>query len=194
MIAHIKRCKFISSDDRTHLLLTYKPLAAPKSPVNAVSLSPSQSLSVPAAVAPAITQGNSRPVNRSQSLRGVAQGGVKLLASTLSASQLQEEFSADLCKLLIALNTAWVAADNPSLHRFIHKWVGSEVVVQDRRILSGRVLDQEVRRVEDVVVGKVHGKVATGQCDGWKNVAKSSVVSTMMSVENEVSLVTSKAN
>jgi hypothetical protein len=82
---------------------------------------------------------------------------------------------------------AWVAAEKPGLHRFIQKWVGPEVVVQDRRILSGKVLDKEVKKVEDAVHHKVQGKSATGQCDGWKNVAKSSIVSSVMSIENIVS-------
>ena len=76
------------------------------------------------------------------------------------------------------------------LHRFIQKWVGLEVVVQDRRILSGKVLDKEAQKVEDAIRRKVQGKLATGQCDGWKNVAKSSIVSSVMSVENVVSKAT----
>jgi hypothetical protein len=109
------------------------------------------------------------------------------LAKTLSPSDLQDEFSADLCRLLIELNTAWAAADRPGLHRFIQKWVGPEVVVQDRRILSGKVLDQEVQKVEEVIRRKVQGKLATGECDGWKNVAKSNVVTSVMTVDGVVS-------
>ena len=187
MLAHIKTCKFISTDDRTLIILTCKPSAAPTN--NIPPLYPSTSLHISSTVTPVplSTQNSSRPIKRSKSLHGASPGGIQYLTHTLSASQLQEEFSADLCKLLIALNTAWVAAENPSLHRFIHKWVGPEVVVEDRRILSGRVLDREVERVENGVISKVSGKLATGQCDGFKNVAKSSVVSTMMSVEYEVS-------
>ena len=187
MLAHIKTCKFISTDDRTLIILTCKPSAAPTN--NIPPLYPSTSLHISSTVTPVplSTQNSSRPIKRSKSLHGASPGGIQYLTHTLSASQLQEEFSADLCKLLIALNTAWVAAENPSLHRFIHKWVGPEVVVEDRRILSGRVLDREVERVENGVISKVSRKLATGQCDGFKNVAKSSVVSTMMSVEYEVS-------
>ncbi|KIM35265.1 hypothetical protein M413DRAFT_79560, partial [Hebeloma cylindrosporum] len=48
----------------------------------------------------------------------------------------------------------------------------------------GRVLDKEVQKVKYGVRQKVEGKLATGQCDGWKNVAKSSIVSSVMTVEN----------
>ncbi|KAF8960763.1 ribonuclease H-like domain-containing protein, partial [Flammula alnicola] len=53
----------------------------------------------------------------------------------------------------------------------------------------GRVLDREVQKVEDAVKTKVKGQLATGVCDGWKNIAKSSLVSSLMSVENEPYLI-----
>ena len=48
------------------------------------------------------------------------------------------------------------------------------------------MLDSEVVKAEERVRQKIQGKVGTGQCDGWKNKAKKSVVSTMLMVENEV--------
>ena len=59
--------------------------------------------------------------------------------------------------------------------------------MQDRRILSDRVLDKEVRKVEEVIRRKVQGKLATGECDEWKNVAKSNVVTSVMTVDGVVS-------
>ena len=53
-------------------------------------------------------------------------------------------------------------------------------------MLSGHVLNSQVKKVEDRICEKVTGKLTTGQCDGWKNIAKTSVVATVMSVENEV--------
>jgi hypothetical protein len=44
-----------------------------------------------------------------------------------------------------------------------------------------------VAKVEARVREKVNGKVATGQCDGWTNIAKTAVVTSMMTVEHEVS-------
>ena len=189
MLAHIKTCKFISTNDQTLIILTCKPSAAPTN--NIPPLYPSTSLHISSMVTPVLlsTQNSSQPIKRSKSLYGASPGGIQYLMHTLSASQLQEEFSTNLCKLLIALNTAWVAAKNPLLHRSIHKWVGPEVIMEDRQILSGWVLDWEVEWVEKGVISKVSWKLVTGQCDGFKNVAKSSVVSTMMSVEYEVSQV-----
>jgi hypothetical protein len=36
-------------------------------------------------------------------------------------------------------------------------------------VLSGQVLDNEVKEVEQRTKVQIEGKVATGQCDGWKN-------------------------
>jgi len=44
----------------------------------------------------------------------------------------------------------------------------------------------QVAEVEARVKARIQGKVGIAQCDGWKNNAKKSVVSTMIMVENEV--------
>jgi len=61
-----------------------------------------------------------------------------------------------------------------------------DVVIPDHCILSGQVLNEQVKKVKENIKVKVQGKLVTGKCDGWKNIAKTSVVTTMMSVENEV--------
>ena len=73
-------------------------------------------------------------LKRSRSLHN-GHGGVRTLTKILSPRELQADFSSDLCKVFVSSNT-WAAADNPTLHTFIHKWVGPEVVVQDRRIIA----------------------------------------------------------
>ncbi|KAH9001857.1 hypothetical protein EDB86DRAFT_2769004, partial [Lactarius hatsudake] len=55
--------------------------------------------------------------------------------------------------------------------------------------LSGRFLDKEVERVEDHLRSKLDGKIATGQCDGWKNIAKASIVASMVTVDYEPFLI-----
>jgi len=80
---------------------------------------------------------------------------------------------------------AWNSANNPQLQQFFSKWV-PEVQVPDHRKLSGPVLDAEVRRVEDKMKLRVEGQLATGQCDGWKNISKTLVIGTMITVDGEV--------
>ncbi len=97
----------------------------------------------------------------------------------------QKEFSEDLCKLFIMCNIAWNVAENAQLHLFFHKWVPG-AVIPDRRKLSGTYLDEAADQVRSETVKKVQGSLGTGQSDGWKNVAKTSVVASMMSVNGEV--------
>jgi hypothetical protein len=99
----------------------------------------------------------------------------------------QLEFSKDFLKLLIANGAPFLFANNPETRIFAAKWITPGAVIPDRKKLSGRILDDEVKVTEDRVKLKVQGKVGTGQCDGWKNNAKKSVVSTMVTVENEAS-------
>ena len=104
------------------------------------------------------------------------------------SKELQAEFSTDLLKLLIADGSAWLFANNPKTHVFASKWMTPGAVIPDHKQLSGWILDKEVESVEERMKLKIQGKVGTGQCDRWKNNAKKSVVSTMVTVENEVRL------
>lgn len=214
MKTHLKICNSLTQDERTLALLTAAkapdsaqnpgPRAIHRQPTSLLTSSPSVSVPRPtpewrtlptsstrtATASQRITQQSTTlyvpALKRSKSLHD-GHGGVRTLAKVLPPRELQEEFSSDICRLFIAMNTAWAAAENPEFHTFIHKWVGPEVVVLDRRTISGRVLDKEVEKVENQVRRKVQGKLAMGSCDGWKNVAKSNVVTSLMNVGNEVS-------
>ena len=108
--------------------------------------------------------------------------------------ELQNEFNDNFLKLLVANGSPWLFANNPEMRIFADKWITPGAVIPDRKQLSGRILDKEVKSVEDRMKLKIQGKVGTGQCDGWKNNAKKSVVSTMVTVENEVRLPHYQAN
>ena len=98
----------------------------------------------------------------------------------------QAEFDVDMCKLFVSGGISWNVASNPQTQLFFEKWI-PDVKVPDRRIMSGRVLNGEVDKANVKIKEKVRGKVATGQCDGWTNIARTSVVTSMMTVEHEVS-------
>jgi hypothetical protein len=106
------------------------------------------------------------------------------LASKLPPDR-QREFESDMCKMFASCGWAWNSASNPQFHGFFSKWV-PDAHVPDRRKLSGPVLDTEVKGVEERVKVKVEGQFATGHCDGWKNVSKTSVIGTMITVDGEV--------
>jgi len=101
-------------------------------------------------------------------------------------AETQLEFSSDFLKLLIANGSPFLFANNLETRIFANKWILPGAVIPDRKKLAGRILDKEVKLTEDRMKLKIEGRVGTGQCDGWKNKAKKSVVSTMVTVENEV--------
>jgi hypothetical protein len=99
----------------------------------------------------------------------------------------QREFSADILKVFVSAGIPWNAASDPELRLFCKKWIpGSKV--PDRRVLSGRLLDKEAMHAESRMKKMIEGKLGTGQCDGWKNVARASIVASMVTVEGKVSL------
>jgi hypothetical protein len=97
----------------------------------------------------------------------------------------QAEFDTDLCRMFVACGIPWLVANHPTFQKWSARWIPS-AKVPDRRTLSGRVLAQEVIKADARVKEKVQGRLATGQCDGWKNISKASIVATMISVESEV--------
>ena len=103
------------------------------------------------------------------------------------SAESQHAFGSDLCRVFAACGFSWNAADNPELHRFFGHWLPG-ACVPDRRKLSGAFLDAAALKVKEKVVDAVRGKLATGQCDGWKNVAKTDVVASSMTVQRQVSV------
>ncbi|KAK7678908.1 hypothetical protein QCA50_018048 [Cerrena zonata] len=98
------------------------------------------------------------------------------------SNELQEQFRAELCMLLIATNTAWWAVDHPYVHWWFSHWLpGAQI--PGRKLISGGILDDLARNVENEMKMKVGEKFGTGQCDGWKNIAKTSLIASMINVE-----------
>lgn len=98
----------------------------------------------------------------------------------------QEEFAADLVYLFTACGIPFSAANHPILKNFFAKYVpGARVPC--RQVLAGRVLDEQVFKAEGSVARHTEGKLAMGQCDGWKNVSRTPVIAVMMTVEQHVS-------
>ncbi|KAJ3519444.1 hypothetical protein NMY22_g13201 [Coprinellus aureogranulatus] len=75
-----------------------------------------------------------------------------------------------------------VDVEHPFARAFFHKWVSGSALPGQKQ-LSGSVLDGEARRVVDKMMERVEGWYGTGQCDGWKNILKTSLVASMVNVE-----------
>jgi hypothetical protein len=101
------------------------------------------------------------------------------------SAEQQAKFSADLCRLLVVCNIAWMAVEIPFWRAFFTKWL-PQCQMPGRRELSGRILDQESAKVLENMKEKVKDRFGTGQCDGWKNINKTSIIGTMVNVEYEV--------
>ncbi|THV04529.1 hypothetical protein K435DRAFT_649113 [Dendrothele bispora CBS 962.96] len=56
-------------------------------------------------------------------------------------------------------------------------------VLPSRGVLSGRILDEEVEKAEVKTRLNTANRYGTGQCDGWKNIVKNSLITAMINVE-----------
>ncbi|KAF5366821.1 hypothetical protein D9758_006539 [Tetrapyrgos nigripes] len=61
-------------------------------------------------------------------------------------------------------------------------------VLPGHDVLSGRILNEEVGKAEAETRVEVNGCFGTGQSDGWKNVAKNSLITAMVNVEYKTHL------
>ncbi|KAH7922722.1 hypothetical protein BV22DRAFT_1106461 [Leucogyrophana mollusca] len=86
--------------------------------------------------------------------------------------------------MFVSAGIPWNAANDPEVQKFVVKWIPG-AKVPDRWRMSGVLLDRQVVKVEARTKEQIQGKLATGQCDGWKNIAKASLVSSMVSVDFE---------
>lgn len=97
----------------------------------------------------------------------------------------QATFEEDVAKLFIANEWAWNGANSKHWRRFVHKYIPDAAPVAASR-LSGPILDKLAAGVEERMKPAVAGEMATGQCDGWKNIVKNSLVSSLITVKSEV--------
>lgn len=100
----------------------------------------------------------------------------------------QQEFAADLVNVFSACGFSYTAIDHPVLRNFLAKYIPN-AHPPSRQFLSGRALDEQVAKAEGSAQHAVKGKLAMGQCDGWKSVTRTPIVGVMMTVENQVSSV-----
>ncbi|KAI0729818.1 hypothetical protein C8Q72DRAFT_777221 [Fomitopsis betulina] len=102
----------------------------------------------------------------------------------------QHKFASDLCCLLIACNIVFNAVEMMSemvevqhyWHYFFEKWVPGSLL-PGQYTLAGHILDEEADKVLNRMKAHVKGRFAMGQCNGWKNIAKTSLVTSMLNVE-----------
>jgi hypothetical protein len=112
--------------------------------------------------------------------RGGTPGGTYL------SKELQTRFESDICKLWVANGWSWNSINNPETHLFFESW-RPEAKIPDRHKLSGSVLKGEVETANVLMHEAVKGRIATGMSDGWKNIRRTSLLASMLSVDYKVS-------
>ncbi|KII86202.1 hypothetical protein PLICRDRAFT_114784 [Plicaturopsis crispa FD-325 SS-3] len=165
MLNHILRCAHVPESVRQQYQRT-EPSGAEKENVPALGSSPASTSTAQIAR----NRGSESPLKRQP--------------RTWSNAE-QKEFEKDLLQVFVSCGFAWNAANNIDFRWFMHKWLNG-LHVPDRRTLAGRLLDAEVEAVDAKVKEAVRGKLGTGQCDGWKNIAKVSLLASMVTVEGQI--------
>lgn len=191
MIRHLRTCSHISLDvkDWASKQLTATELKAQKQREKTVPL-----------LNPGLSTYPSNPPSFSNALdlppakRARTSGSSSREAShnsfrfpSLTASFDQGVFEIDVLDLFISNGWAWNGADSRAWLNFLSRYIPSCEPVSSRQ-LSGPILDRRVSEVEKRILPLVSGKLGTGQCDGWKNVTKASLVSSLVTVDGEVGL------
>lgn len=142
----------------------------------------------PVEAATASTPTTTRPVKRRRTEAGL---DVPFYGETQQPQpwpeHIQQQFQADLCRLIIACNIAWWAVDHPFFRYFFGRWM-PEALLPGRKVLSGRILETEAQRILAEMKTAVGHRYATGQSDGWKNVSRTSLQASVINVEYTVSV------
>ena len=99
----------------------------------------------------------------------------------------QDRFARDIVDLFVAIGLPFQALDNPQLEKFTKTWIPG-MQLPSPKVAGSRVLTERVAEVEKLIQKRVEGKLAMGQCDGWKNISKTPVIAMVMTVEGKVSV------
>lgn len=169
MIKHLLECNHVSTDTRSQVQKYQSHREELKGLTQAISKSSADGSAI--VVAPHVLHSSLLPV----------------VSGTLS-DQHQEEFNRNICDIFVACGLPWNEAGNPILKRVLRKWIPA-ASIPNRQTLSDHVLPERVAEVEAHAKMVTRGKLAMGQCDGWKNIAWSPIVGMLMTVQGQVSMI-----
>ncbi|KAF8703671.1 hypothetical protein RHS03_06185, partial [Rhizoctonia solani] len=96
----------------------------------------------------------------------------------------QTWFESALCRVAASAGWSWHSLNDPEWIDMMQR-LRPDLKVPGRRTLAGRILNDEVNKVMDELRKLVGGRVATGMCDGWKNIKKDSLIASMITVDYE---------
>jgi hypothetical protein len=99
--------------------------------------------------------------------------------------EMTHAFNKDIIRFIASSNSSFNIVSNPSFQHIMRKWAGNPPLAT-RQALRQKYLKEVVEEVEQDARQEMEGKLAMGQCDGWKNVAKASLVVILATVEDRV--------
>ncbi|TFY64461.1 hypothetical protein EVG20_g5940 [Dentipellis fragilis] len=106
------------------------------------------------------------------------------------SQSVQANFASDLCRLFLVSDMDLRAANKPFVRHFFATYIG-QADFPGWEELSGRILDEEVKKVTDKMKQEVRGRYATGQCEEWRNSGNGLVLAAMLNAEYSSYLVNS---
>ena len=98
----------------------------------------------------------------------------------------QRQFELDLIRVFAAANFPLSAVEEPEFRHFFKTYLPEATLPWAKRF-GGAVLSEEVAQLENELRSTAAGKLATVQCDGWKDISKKHLIAFMYTAQRIVS-------
>jgi hypothetical protein len=96
-----------------------------------------------------------------------------------------QEFHRDLVFFIACANLPFRIVENPAFQNITWKYSG-DPPLPSPSTLRNKILNEVTDEIEVKSLQKMKGKMGMGQCDGWTNVAKNSMILILVNVEGKV--------
>ena len=111
--------------------------------------------------------------------------GLTLQTTQTQSSTQQTRFEEYICRIACSNGWSWNSLNNPEFLEMIAE-IRPDLKVPNRHALGGRLLESQVMNAKTQLKNHVQSGLATGMCDGWKNVSKTSLLASMATVNYQV--------
>lgn len=101
-------------------------------------------------------------------------------------SNRQHEFESDLVRMFATANFPISSIEEEEVRKFFSKWIPGASIPWAKRF-GGSILSKEVGRLGNELKSRVKGRLATVQCDGWKDVSRKHLIPFMFTADRTVS-------
>jgi hypothetical protein len=95
------------------------------------------------------------------------------------------EIDQQFLRAFISAGWSYNSVTDPEVKK-LFTMMNSHYKVPNRNKLSGPLLDREFERTQKRITERQRGHYATGQCDGWKDLSKNSLLAFLVTANGEV--------